>query len=222
MHHIKRNFLLGTMMAILLVGFLCPVSTFAQKASAYSTVRNKAAAGKKKSNVQNSGGLSAWLNVCRTMGINVNKKGFRYSYESHAHSYNEALSGSRKTNCSKFVSWCLQEYGALEQGQTFYVMDGRIKKKFKTWDKTKVSVFKVYKHCSAAGLQPGDVVCWAGKPHSCIYAGRDRHGRRLWFDAGRQNTYGKCSGSRFRRITASPSKYLDRRTVGYIIRIKGL
>lgn len=213
MHHIKRDVLYGIIMIMLTVGFLCPVSVFAQGNTAQITG---------VANPQYTASLSAWLNVCRTMGINMNKKGFHYSYSAPGDSYKEALSGGRKSNCAKYVSWCLQEYGALEKGQTFYVKGGKIKKKFKNWDETKVTVIKVYKRCKEADLHPGDVVCWAGRPHTCIYAGRNRKGQRVWYDAGRQNTYGKCSGSRFRRITASPSRYLERRKVGFIIRLKGL
>ena len=218
MHHIKKDILHGILVIMLTVGFLCPVSAFAAK----NPVHTAASTAGKKSSGTNSPGLSAWLKVCRTMGINLNKKGFRYSYSVPADSYKEALAGKRKTNCAKYVSWCLQEYGALEKGQTFYVRGGKIKKGFKEFDSTKVSVIKVYRECFAADLKPGDVVCWAGKPHTCIYAGRNSSGRRTWFDAGRQNTYGKHKGSRFKKITASPSRHLERRTVGYIIRIKGL
>ena len=167
--------------------------------------------------------LENWLKVCRTMGANMSRKGFRYSYNSHADSYSEALSGKRRTNCSKYVCWCMQEFGAIEQGQTFYLKHGRkIKKNFDDWDYSKVSVIRVFKSCDAADLKPGDVVLWAGKLHMCIYAGRNSRGHRTWFDAGRQNTHEKCSGSRFKTIAAESCRYLDCRKVGYIIRIKGL
>jgi hypothetical protein len=166
--------------------------------------------------------LEGWLDVCETMGINLNKKKFRYSYSGPYKSYQSALAGKRRTNCAQFVSWCLQEYDILNKGETYYVMGSSIHKNFKKWDKSKVSIIEKFEDCGDAGLKAGDVVCWAGKAHTCIYAGRDKKGRRTWIDAGRQSTYGKCSGSRFKKVKANPNKYLDRREVAYIIRIKGL
>ena len=166
--------------------------------------------------------LEEWIDVCETMGTNLNKKKFRYSYSGPYKSYQAALAGKRKTNCAQFVSWCLQEYDILNKGETYYVMGSSIHKNFKKWDKNKVNIIEKFEDCGDAGLKPGDVVCWAGKAHTCIYAGRDNKGRRTWIDAGRQSTYGKCSGSRFKKVKATPNKYLDGREVAYIIRIKGL
>lgn len=216
----KKQFLL--LLAITLVALeLCSQPTYAKimlKAKGKSCFVNSLG------NVVNTDerSLEEWLKVCETMGKNLNKKKFRYSFSGSSKSYQDALAGKRKTNCAKFVSWCLQEYDILNKGETYYVMGSSIHKNFKKWDKSKVSIIEKFEDCAEAGLEPGDVVCWAGKAHTCIYAGRDKKGRRTWFDAGRQSTYGKCSGSRFKKVKATPNKYLDGREVAYIIRIKGL
>lgn len=205
----------------LMAGEFCSLPTYAKKK--WSTKGRSYSIGPSVTvEDPNEKALEEWLDVCETMGKNLNKKKFSYSYSGPYKSYQDALSGSRTTNCAQFVSWCLQEYDILNKGETYYVMGSSIHKNFKKWDKSKVSIIEKFKDCGEAGLKPGDVVCWAGKAHTCIYAGRDKKGRRTWFDAGRQSTYGKCSGSRFKKVKATPNKYLDRREVAYIIRIKGL
>ena len=166
--------------------------------------------------------LSSWLNVCDTMGNNLRKKKFIYSNHGTKSTYNSALARRRRSNCALYVSWCLQEYGALKPGQTFYVRrSGSLRKNFKRWG-GKVKVIRVNKRCSSANLRPGDVVCWAGIAHCNIYAGRNSSGDRLWYDAGKGSTYSGHSGSRYQNVGKKQLGYLNSKRISYIIRIKDL
>ena len=156
------------------------------------------------------------------MGKNLKKKKFKYSNSGTRSTYKGALSSGKKSNCALYVSWCLQQYGALKKGRTFYVRSsGSLKKNFSKWGK-KVKVIRVNKICSSADLQKGDVVCWAGIAHCNIYAGRNSSGDRLWYDAGKSATYSGRSGSRFENVGAKTQGYLDSKRISYIIRIKNL
>ena len=152
----------------------------------------------------------------------LKKKKFKYSNSGTRSTYKGALSSGKKSNCALYVSWCLQQYGALKKGRTFYVRSsGSLKKNFGKWGK-KVKVIRVNKTCSSADLQKGDVVCWAGIAHCNIYAGRNNSGDRLWYDAGKSATYSGRSGSRFENVGAKTQGYLDSKRISYIIRIKNL
>ena len=168
--------------------------------------------------------LTTWLNVCDTMGNNLKSKNFVYSNSRTKSTYNAALARRRRSNCALYVSWCLQKYGALGSGQTFYIRRGSssIRKNFGHWKKKKVQVIRVNKRASRVNLKKGDVVLWSGLGHTNIYAGKNSSGERLWFDAGKAATYGHHSGSRFNNIGKKTQGYLNSKTVSYIIRIKGL
>jgi hypothetical protein len=162
-----------------------------------------------------------FLEICQTMGENLNKKGFRYGWSSSARSYSSALKHRKVATCATFVSWCLQEYGVLKKGKLFYSKGGGVPNKTH-WKSKKVKMIKVYKKTKNANLQPGDVICWAsGSEHVCIYAGKNKEGKRTWYDAGRhQSTYGHCAGSRYKVVSARYNKYLENRLVGCVLRIQ--
>ena len=149
--------------------------------------------------------MARWMSICSSMADNIEKKHFVYSNGGTARTYNSAVKRSRRSNCALYVSWCLQKYGALGSGQTFYIHRGSssIRKNFGHW-------------------KEGDVVLWSGLGHTNIYAGKNSSGERLWFDAGKAATYGHHSGSRFNNIGKKTQGYLNSKTVSYIIRIKGL
>lgn len=171
---------------------------------------------------QSSTNLNRWMSICETMGNNLKNKKFKYSNSGTRSTYKSALSGGKKSNCALYVSWCLQEYGALKKGQTFYMRtSGSIKKNFKRWG-SKLKVIRVNRSCSSTNLQEGDIVCWSGIGHCNVYAGRNSSGDRLWFDAGKSATYSGHSGSRFEEIGAKQQSYLDSRRISYIIRINDL
>ena len=168
--------------------------------------------------------MARWMSICSSMADNIEKKHFVYSNGGTARAYNSAVKRSRRSNCALYVSWCLQKYGALGSGQTFYIRRGSssIRKNFGHWKKKKVQVIRVNKRASRVNLKKGDVVLWSGLGHTNIYAGKNSSGERLWFDAGKAATYGHHSGSRFNNIGKKTQGYLNSKTVSYIIRIKGL
>lgn len=209
MKYIKRSLLMMALALILSSSLL------------YSTPVQASAANAE--NTSEESNLDIWLNTCLTMGKKLHSYGFRYSNSGTRSTFKRALSSRRKSNCALYVSWCLQEYGAVKKGQTFYIKGhGRIKKNFSRWNSNKVKVIKVYKKCSSTKLQAGDIVCWSGTPHTCIYAGRNSSGERTWFDGGKVSTYGNSSGSRYKSFKARHLGYLDHRRISYIIRIKDL
>ncbi|MBQ9155482.1 MAG: CHAP domain-containing protein [Eubacterium sp.] len=192
------------------------IQVYAESAAKSSAVTNK------KVEVDSTAAhREQFLNICKEIGINLNKKGFRYGYSSRARSYSSALKHRRVATCATYVSWCLQEYGVLPKGKLFYGKGRGLPSKTK-WDKKKIQVVRVYKTTKHANLKPGDVICWAtGKAHVCVYAGKNSQGKRTWYDAGRhQSTYGHCAGSRYKVVSARYNKYLENRLVGYVIRIK--
>lgn len=194
-------------------------SSSASQAPAFNTTSGNSGKSSKKSENTN---LNRWLKICENMGKNLKKKKFKYSNSGTRSTYKGALSSGKKSNCALYVSWCLQQYGALKKGRTFYVRSsGSLKKNFGKWGK-KVKVIRVNKTCSSADLQKGDVVCWAGIAHCNIYAGRNNSGDRLWYDAGKSATYSGRSGSRFENVGAKTQGYLDSKRISYIIRIKNL
>lgn len=166
--------------------------------------------------------LNRWMSICEKIGNNLRKRKFKYGNSGTRSTYKAALSDGKRSNCALYVSWCLQEYGAIKKGRTFYVRSsGSIKKNFKKWGK-KVKVIRMNQSGASANLEKGDVVCWAGIAHCNIYAGRNNSGERLWFDAGKSATYSGHSGSRFENVGAKTQSYLSSRRISYVIRIKDL
>lgn len=167
--------------------------------------------------------VSRWYAVCTNVGRIMAKKNFRYSNGGVSKSFRTALKkGKKRCNCARYVSWCLQEYGAISRKKTFYANEGGgINKSFKSWGK-KVSVHRVYRSPARAGLKEGDICFWDGVPHVCIYAGRSASGRTLWFDGGKVATRSNSEGSTYSKYGRRHLGYLDGRTISYIVRIRDL
>lgn len=163
-----------------------------------------------------------WMNVCHNMLVNFKEHHFRYGTRTKS-SYESALKKKRRADCAHYVSWCLQQYGVLDKGDTFYVTSsGRLRKKGFHSFGSKAKVIRVNRRCCKTDLQPGDVVCWKHPGHVNIYAGRSSSGKRLWYDGGKVSTKGNHSGSRYKNTHAKALGYLNRRSISYIIRIKNL
>lgn len=163
-----------------------------------------------------------WMDVCHTMLVNFKKHHFKYGTSAKS-SYKSAVKHKRRADCAHYVSWCLQEYGILDKGDTFYVKSsGSIRKKgFKSFG-SKVKVIRMNKRCSSAHLEPGDVVCWKNPGHLNIYVGRSSSGKRLWYDGGKVSTKNNKNGSRYTKTSAKSLGYLNKRKISYVIRIKNL
>ena len=160
-----------------------------------------------------------WMDVCSTMLKNLKKYHFRYSNSGGKDTFKSAKKSSRKTNCALFVSWCLQEYGAVPKGTTFYTTgSGRIRKSNNFGKKDKI--IRVHRKCSNVKLKPGDICCW--NAHVNIYAGKSSSGKKLWYDGGKISTASNSNGSRYTHTSKHSYGYLNGRTISYIIRIKDL
>ena len=171
---------------------------------------------------QVSSNYDRWMNVCGGMLYKMKKYNFKYSNSNTKSTFRSALNNSRRSNCALYVSWCLQQYGVLKPGQTFYVKgNGSIRKNFGSWG-SKVQVIRINKRCSSAKLQPGDVVCWKGTAHSNIYAGKSSKGTRLWYDGGKVATASNRTGSRYKYTSKRALGYLNSRRISYVIRIKNV
>lgn len=101
--------------------------------------------------------MARWMSICSSMADNIEKKHFVYSNGGTARTYNSAVKRSRRSNCALYVSWCLQKYGALGSGQTFYIRRGSssIRKNFGHWKKKKVQVIRVKQTCFPRKLKEG-------------------------------------------------------------------
>ena len=161
--------------------------------------------------------IQKWFNVCVDVGRTLKKKGFHYSNSEGGRTLAASARGSRACNCALYVSWCLQEYGAIKKGKTFY-SNGSCRPNRKLGKKVKL--IRKYKKAKNAHLQPGDITCFS--MHICIYAGRSKSGKMLWFDQGKVATYGNSAGARYKSYGARRERYLEGNTVGYVIRIKDI
>ena len=187
------------------------------------TPAQTSAAAARAREIQRRRNLRRFYAVCTNIQKIMAKKGFRYSNGGVAKSFRKALKkGKKRCNCARYISWCLQEYGAISQGKTFYAeAGGGIHKSFRSWGRN-VIIRRVYRSPSSAGLREGDVCFWDGVPHVCIYAGKNSRGKTLWFDGGKVATRSNSEGSPYKKYGRRHLGYLDHRTVSYVIRIKNL
>lgn len=150
-----------------------------------------------------------WLRTCEDMAKKLNGKFRYYNYRSNPQSYQEAMKNKNyRCNCAEYVSYCLQEYGILKEGQSFYSnSNGNIVFKSTTKSNTTSTNLKKYAKVITVNkklkdyydkLQPGDICCYA--KHVNIFVGQDSDGALIWDDAGPSATYNKKVGSKFEKI----------------------
>lgn len=124
------------------------------------------------------------------------QNGITYSWNHPAGSYEKALSGNHKVNCAAYVSWALQEMGYLPEGRNFYISDtlhGKAKSDLKNLEaEGKLTIKYNVGRVKDTDLKPGDIVGW--KTHTCVYAGKDENGNRLWYTAGGKDVSSKNLG----------------------------
>ena len=78
--------------------------------------------------IKNDNSAQKWLQTCEKVAKNLEKKNFRYYKSGASNSYKQAIkSKNYKCDCATYVSWCLQEYGILKEGQRFYSSGNQIK-----------------------------------------------------------------------------------------------
>ncbi len=164
--------------------------------------------------------LDGWLQACQKIGNDLTKYNFTYGSRSKS-TLAKSVKNGRIANCASYVSWCLQEFGVLKKGQTFYTDRGRLVKRFKSW-RGKVKIIQINKRASKVkNLKPGDIVGWGDITHTNIYVGENAKGEKLWLDGGSAATY---SGSRryYRADEIRTYNYLNKYKIAFVIRIKGL
>ena len=165
--------------------------------------------------------IDGWIEACQKVGKELTRYNFTYGSQSKS-TLKKSIKRGRKSNCASYVSWCLQEFGVLKKGQTFYTRRGRIVKRFSSW-RGKVEIIRVNKRTDQVkNLKPGDIVGWGDFVHTNIYAGENGKGEKLWLDGGSAAT---TKGSVRRYYCADKIKtysYLNKHRIGVIIRIKGL
>mgnify|MGYP005778585253 CR=1 FL=1 len=164
--------------------------------------------------------VEGWFQVCEKVGKDLVDYGFSYGNRNMS-TLSASIKKGRKSNCASYVSWCLQEFGILNKGETFYTKRGRIIKKFKSWH-GKVKIIRMNKRVDKAKLKPGDIVGWGDMIHTNIYAGKNANGEKLWYDGG-----SAAADTGRVRWYESPHKkrtykYLNKHRIAVVIRIKGL
>ena len=143
------------------------------------------------------------------MAKKLNGKFRYYNYKSNPQSYQAAMKNKNyRCNCAEYVSYCLQEYGILKEGQSFYSnSNGNMVFKSTAKRNTTSKNLKKYANVITVNkrlkdyydkLQPGDICCYA--KHVNIFVGQDSNGSLIWDDAGPSATENKRVGSKFKKI----------------------
>lgn len=164
--------------------------------------------------------VEGWLNACQNVGRDLTKYKFSYGNGSKP-TLAASIRNGRRSNCASYVSWCLQEYGVLNEGQTVFARRGRLKKNFKSW-KGKAEVVRINRRAGSAELKPGDIVGWKDITHINIYVGENSEGEKVWMDGGSAAT----RHGRVRRYYCADKKktfsYLNKHVISFVIRINGI
>ena len=159
-----------------------------------------------------------WLDACQNVGKQMTKYKFSYGNGSRS-TLAASIRSGRRSNCASYVSWCLQEFGVLKKGQTFFTRRGRVVKRFKSW-RGKVEIIPINQRAGSAKLKAGDIVGWKDITHTNIYAGENGRVEKLWLDGGSAAT----RRGRVRRYYCADKKktygYLNKHVISFVIRIK--
>lgn len=146
-----------------------------------------------------------WMDVLADLADRVEANNFYYNQNPGSNSYASAMAKSgksRRINCAAYVSWALQEYGILPEGQMIWLgktIHGNGAGTLKSSDKVTITYpGKVPSQCD---LQPGDICGFqwgdpsANQVHTMVYAGNNQ-----WYTAGTGDVRG-LSGSRASQST---------------------
>ncbi len=141
---------------------------------------------------------NAFLKSCKKVANTIMKDG-NWIYDTGSgtrKSLAEARASYRQTNCSNYVNFCMQDYGTLKPGMTFYssysakiVYLGSASEKAATKEMLEQNYDIIDiggKKALKAGLQLGDICLYKG--HMNVYAGLNSAGAPMWYDAGRNST----------------------------------
>lgn len=129
---------------------------------------------------------------------------------------------AKKSNCSAFVCYCLQNLGLLKPGQLLY---GNSKGSITyRGTGTKKKILKKYRLINVGKtpaeyeekLKPGDI-CFFNL-HTNIFAGINAKGQMIWWDAGKKATNTKKDGGTYNDIHRSIN---ISQKINFILRWKG-
>lgn len=129
-----------------------------------------------------------WMTVLNDMERRLIENGFTYG-SNPRHSYEDALKKDKTSNCSKYVSWCLQEYGAIPKGKTFWYLNG-LKHGQMLLDSDLLDVSFPDVEYTELDLKRGDICCFQINKkigHVAVYLGKEK-GKTYWLTAGKDGT----------------------------------
>ena len=141
--------------------------------------------------VNEYGTASEFLAKCKDVADTiVNDGNWLYSNSGVKSSFSSARKAEvRKTNCALYVSFVMQEFGTLEEGQTFYsdangklTCSSTVRERLEEY----YDIYHVGEDFSKKDIKPGDICLWTG--HTNVYAGKDGQGKKIWYDFGRDQT----------------------------------
>ena len=137
------------------------------------------------------GTASEFLAECKSVAdIIVGDGDWIYSNSGVRSSFSSARKAEvRKTNCALYVSFVMQKFGTLKEGQTFYsdasgklTCSSTVRERLEEY----YDIYHVGEDFSEKDIKPGDICLWTG--HTNVYAGKNRQGKKVWYDFGRDQT----------------------------------
>lgn len=153
----------------------------------------------------------AFLQVCNNVASLIVKDGnWIYSNSNNKSTLAEAREKSRVTNCAHYVSMCMQQFGTMPKGYSFYSNDeGELVFKpnhlpaedtiMEEWNKYYTIIKTNGQKPSELNLQPGDICCYKG--HVNVFAGKNSDGKYTWYDFAASGTSdGKKESGYFVRV----------------------
>lgn len=162
-----------------------------------------------------------FLSKCQELANEIGGSG-KWIYSNHGCSSTWAGSKRvKKTNCAHYASLCMQEFGTLKKGQTFYSGTNH---ELTCSDSVKKQIRKYYDIIDVGGkspkdidLKPGDVCLY--NAHVNIFAGKNASGKYTWYDFGRDGTTDhKADSGHFSRILKTSS--MGSQKIYTILRLK--
>lgn len=137
------------------------------------------------------GTASEFLAECKNVAdIIVSDGNWIYSNSGVRSSFSSARKAEvRKTNCALYVSFVMQKFGTLKEGQTFYsdasgklTCSSTVRERLEEY----YDIYHVGDDFSEKDIKPGDICLWTG--HTNVYAGKNGQGKKVWYDFGRDQT----------------------------------
>ena len=172
--------------------------------------------------VNEYGTASEFLAKCKDIADTiVNDGNWIYSNSGVKSSFSSARKAEvRKTNCALYVSFVMQKFGTLKEGQTFYSdISGKLTCSSTVRERLEeyYDIYHVGDNFSEKDIKPGDICLWTG--HTNVYAGKDGQGKKIWYDFGRDQTAdGQADSGPFVRGTRTGNIGWARMTI--VLRLK--